>query len=259
MATGSLQINRDIILATRKQYLNSRRDGTPVEAILALAQMQRRPRPIFNTVQELDEILLIGQVSLTEKYDPVMTALRLERAGVDAVSFFTDHTIYSRDLDDLLMVTRGVRRLPVIFQNYVFDEYGVMAARGAGASSVVVYADILEPDMLRRVVSIAQRWKMSVAVQISSELHLEQLASLTPHAVCIGDSDEDELDDAFDKLEAFRAHIPPYCKVMLSHELRTLEEVEAAVDADVNAIFVTTQVFEADNGVGYMNQILGRE
>ena len=159
MATGSLKINRDIILATKRRDFVKRQDSTPTEAIMALAAMQQRPIPILNTVRDHNSSLLLGQISLEETYDPVLAALRFARASFDGVSFFTDHTIYNQDLDDLLMVVRGLRKTPVIYQNFIFDEYGVVAARAAGASAVVLYASVLAPDDLRKVVSAAQRWE----------------------------------------------------------------------------------------------------
>ena len=48
MATGSLQVNRDIILATKKQYLKQQMQTIPLDAVLALAQMQTRAMNFLN-------------------------------------------------------------------------------------------------------------------------------------------------------------------------------------------------------------------
>lgn len=256
MATGSLQINRDIIIATRKQYLLERKHVTPMDAIMALAAMQNRPPYILNTMSDRTKVTVIGQVRLRETYDPVLTSLRLVRDGADAISYFTDHTIYSKDLDDMLIITKGIRKYPLIFHNYVFDEYGVIAARASGAAALVGYASVLNKPTLRRVISMTQRYKMTTILQINSIAHLEYMHELSPHVVSVGDPESENLDKAIEMYKVFKPHIPPYCRTMLSNTLYTVEEVELAVKSGVDAVLVGEEVYATPAKIEKMRELV---
>jgi len=239
MGTGSLNVNRDIILATKRQYVKDRKRKTPIEAVLALAAMQRRPRTILNTITDGHEVAIIGQITRSETYDPVSTALQFAQAGVDSLAFFTDHSIYRHDMDDMLMVARGVKQFPIIAQNYIEDEYSVIAARAADASGLVLYSALLEPDTLRRVVSMTQRWKMTTILQVNEAGKADLIHQLSPHVVAFGDNLSKDIHKSLKLLEAYRDQVPFYTKVMLMNCLHKLADVEAAVDAGVEAIIVS--------------------
>ena len=259
MATGSLQVNRDIIVATRKQYLLERKHITPMDALMALAAMQSRPPYVLNMMTDRDKVTVIGQIRLKETYDPVLSALRYVRAGADAVSYFTDHTIYNQDLDDMLMISRGIRKYPVIFHNYVLDEYSVIAARSSGAAALVGYASILPVQKLRSVISMTQRYKMTAILQINSVAHLEYIYELSPHVISIGDPESENVENAIQMVAEFKPHIPFYCRTMLSNTLYTVEEVEMAVQAGVDAVIVSDEVYATPRKIEQMRKLVNFE
>lgn len=243
MTTSELKINRDILLATKTQHLAERRAKTPLEAVHAMATMQRRPRYILNTVVDAHaSVQLIGQITRLDTYDPVAMALRFVREGVDAVAFFTDNAAYQNDLDDLLMVAMGVKDTPVIYQNYIVNEYNVIEARASDASALVLYASALDPAMLRKTVSMTQRWKMTAIVQVNSEDEMRRAVELSPHAIAIGLSESDDIPHAIDKLRLLRPLLPYNTRSLLMNCLHTLDEVEAVVAEGVNAVIVSEDV-----------------
>ncbi|MCU0513021.1 MAG: hypothetical protein MUE40_10665 [Anaerolineae bacterium] len=256
MTTGSLHVNRDIILATKRHYLNERKHSTPLEAVLALAQMRQRPRNILNTMQDDGRITLIGQLTRTEIYDPVSTALTYVQEGVDALAFFTDHSIYPGDLDDMLLVARGLKDTPVIYQNYVIDEYSVISARAADASAVILYSSLLEAAMLRRVVGATQRWKMTALLQVEDESALATIRALSPHVVAYGDDLSGTFERSFNELRRLRPEIPPHTRVMFMHSLQTLDEVEAALSLRVHAIIVGDALLRQEKKAARLRQLI---
>src|SRR3990172_8133361 len=98
MTPEKLKLDREIVLKTKLEDLKARQARTPVQAVIALATMQQRPRPILSTVSGGHRVQLIGQIRRTETYDPVASALQYIRAGVDAISFYTDESQYQGDL-----------------------------------------------------------------------------------------------------------------------------------------------------------------
>lgn len=244
MATGSLQVNRDIILATKKQHLKQQMKYTPPDAVLALAQMQKRPCSLLNYSSDPGEITLIARISRHEVYDPVTSALHCLVHGADAISLFTDHSIYHNDLDDLLMLARAIPDVPVLFQNYSLTEYEVMAARASGASAVTLYSSLVDEAQLRRNVSTAQRWKMSTLIQVSNEDNLRSALALSPHAIAFGDNLSRNVASTVNDVLAIKDSLPPYIKICLMNTLHNIDELVTALKADVDAVIVTEDLLK---------------
>lgn len=240
MSTGSLQVNRDIILATRRQYLEKRRAHTPPEAALAMAQMQNRPRPVLDVVTDHERILLIAQIRRHQVYDPVTSALHCVVNGAQAVSIFTDHTLYEHDLDDMLMVSRGMRETPVIYQNYVLNNYAVTVARSSDASALFFYTTVLDPDTLRKTISLAQRWKMTIILQVASADALLLARDTSPHVIAVGDHTEHMFQKCVELAHLARTwdEVPSHTRLMFTRAAESLEELEQMLQAPIDAVMV---------------------
>ncbi|GAB4511226.1 MAG: hypothetical protein OHK0046_09030 [Anaerolineae bacterium] len=244
MATKEIDLNLEAIVTAKKQYLTTRQARIPRAAVIALAEMQTPPKPVLNIVTRGRHITLIGQIRQHETYDPVAAALRYARRGVDAVSMFTDSRVYTKGMDDLLLVSRGVRNTAVIAQDYVLDEYHVTEARAAGASSLVLYASVLEPDVLRRVTSLTQRWQMSTVIQVENEPQLKHAIKLSPHVLAVG------LDHTFDRerdlplLKRLKPLVPYHTKFMALGCIKTLYDVAQLIELGVDALIVDENLTE---------------
>lgn len=237
MSTDKLNIETSAIIAAKRGRLAQRQGKIPFSAVVALATMQKHANPILNFVTTRDEIALIGQIRHAEIYDPVAAALRYMRYGVSGISLFTDETIYSKGMDDLTLVARGISK-PLIAQDYILNEYHVAEARAAGASALVLYSSILDKADLRRVVSITQRWRMTSIVQVATEAELEYAAQLSPHVIAIGRSQVFDPAYDLDLLRRLRPLVPYNSRVMSLGCLQTLDDVEQALNFDAAAVIV---------------------
>jgi len=242
MATKELTPQLDVILAAKRQYLQERKAKTPIEAVRALASMQKRPQPVLSTVMQDAPVMLIGQIRyapesdrLSGGYDPVASAVKMVKNGVDAVALFTDETLYQGGLDDLVLVSRAVS-VPVISQDYVLDEYQVVEARAAGASALMLRASILEPSLLRTLVSATQRNRMTAIVEVRSSAEMETAFKLSPYVIGIHPRDFRSSENGSGW--RIRPASPPNIRLMVTQGLKTIDEVQAAVGMGVDAVLV---------------------
>jgi indole-3-glycerol phosphate synthase len=257
MATDNLVTDLEHILAAKRQYLAERRAKTPIAAVIALADMQSRPKPILNTVTNGAYVTLIGQITHSETYDPVAATLGFIREGVDAVALFTDQTIYRRSLDDLLLVSRGVN-IPVVAQDYILDEYHVVEARAAGASALVLSAAVLDQATLRKVVSATQRWRMTAIVQVATEEQLLMAQALSPHVIGVGELVGDA-QEAIDLLQELRPKITYNVRCMVITAMQTVEQVAALVEMGVDAVVASESLLTSRTELARLKGALGRE
>jgi len=241
MTLENLETDIETIIETKRKRLGVRQEKTGMPAMTALAVMKTledRPKPFMNTVtwDEDKDIQLIGQIRLARSYDPVGTALKYNRNGVDALSIFTDERVYSRGLEDLRILARGLNALPIIVQDYALNEFHVAEMRSAGASAVMAYTDILDRPELRRITSITMRWQMTALVQISTEADLEYVGQLSPHVVCVGQYLTFDRERDLPLLKALKPHIPYHSKLMPLGCIHKLDDAKAVLELGVDAI-----------------------
>jgi indole-3-glycerol phosphate synthase len=247
-------VSIEAIIAAKQQALAARKAKTPIEAIRALASMQKRPLPVLSTITNGTHMTLMGQVChplSSAAYDPVSAALRLLRSGIDALALFTDDAIYESGLSDLTLVARAVNA-PLITQDYVFDEYQVVEARAAGAAGVMLYANMLDIATVRMLVSAIQRNRMTAIVQVSDEDEIRHMLAISPQVIAL--HPEESLNAC--ALRRLRPQIPQHIRTWITNPLNSLEEVQAIAALHPDALLLSTSLLEQANAVALVREAL---
>ncbi len=241
MATRELIPHLDMIAAARRHYVSERKAQTPIEAVRALASMQKRPLPVLTAIptDEQTPITLVAQVRVAagDGHELESLAQRLAAAGADALALFTDHDLEPHGLDDLVMLTRTVN-LPVISQDVFVDEYQIVEARAAGASALVLRASTMDNNLLRTLVSTTQRNRMTAIVEVNNLEEVTYAQSLSPYVIAISRMDAWTGESSLIPTADLRAAISGNTRVILAESLATFEDVQAAVDLQVDAVIV---------------------
>ncbi|TME66267.1 MAG: indole-3-glycerol-phosphate synthase [Chloroflexi bacterium] len=76
----------------------------------------------------------------------------------------TEHRHWGGSLSDLVAI-RGAVDVPLLAKDVIVDAYQIYEARAAGADAVLLIAEALLDEELRRLVSIAKRLGMSALVE----------------------------------------------------------------------------------------------
>lgn len=255
MSTDELNVTPAVVTAVKQRRLAARQNSTPLQALVALATMQKPPRPVLNTVTGGEETALIGQIQQADIYDPVTTALRYVRDGLDAVALFTDADIYSRGMDDLTLLARGVN-CPIVYQDYVLSEYHVIESRAAGASAVVAYTSHLEYANLRRVVSATQRWRMTAILQIAEEAAVELANPLSPHVIAAGREVWFDATHDLDLLANLRGRIPRHTRLMPLGSISRMSDLAAVIEIGVDAVVIDSPLLQNAGQISHIRDLL---
>ncbi|HEV8669167.1 MAG TPA: indole-3-glycerol phosphate synthase TrpC [Candidatus Limnocylindria bacterium] len=96
--------------------------------------------------------------------DPAMLALAYEAAGATAVSVLTEPRHWGGSFEDLVAVSQAVR-IPVLCKDVIVDEYQIAQARAAGADAVLLIAEALSDEELRRFIARATTLGMGVLLE----------------------------------------------------------------------------------------------
>jgi len=258
MSTDNIEIDANTIIVAKRRRLAMRQDQVPANAVIALANMQKGSQSILTEVTDhTDPIKLIGRIRHEDIYDPVGQALRFTRYHTDAITLFTDNKIYSKGMEDLTFVSKGIHT-PLITQDYILNAYHVAEARAAGASGLVIYASLLDWAQLRDIVSNTMRWRMTAIVQVNSEQQLADAARLSPHVIAIGHGHDFDTEVDLDLYRHLHDYIPFNTRIMPMGCLHHIEDVEAIVDIGTDALIVSESLLQSPHAP-HLRHLLGRE
>lgn len=99
--------------------------------------------------------------------------LEYQEHGAAAVSILTDNK-YFGGYDEYISIAKeaGVK-IPILYKNFVIDEYQLFMARHAGASAVLLIAASLAKEQCKTLMHTARELGMEVLLEMHSEPELE--------------------------------------------------------------------------------------
>ena len=101
---------------------------------------------------------------LADDLDPAAQARQYVEAGARAVSVLTETRHWGGSLADLGAVRAAVS-VPILAKDVVIDAFQIYEARAAGADAVLLIAEALAEDELRRLVALCDRLGMCALVE----------------------------------------------------------------------------------------------
>ncbi len=107
-------------------------------------------------------------------FDPVAIARTYDTHGADCVSVLTDRPFFQGDLAYLTAIHEAVQ-LPVLRKEFIFDRYQLLEARVAGADAVLLIAEILPGDRLKRLFEEATEIGLHVLVELHDAEQLQRV------------------------------------------------------------------------------------
>jgi indole-3-glycerol phosphate synthase len=89
---------------------------------------------------------------------------RYTLSGAAAISVLAEPRFWGGSIDDVRMA-RAATHLPILFKDVIVDEYQIVEARAAGADAVLLIAEVLTDEELRRFQARATALQMGCLVE----------------------------------------------------------------------------------------------
>lgn len=116
---------------------------------------------------------------IKEEGDAAFIPLDYQRNGAAALSILADGKYFGGSPDFITKARKSGVTLPILFKEFVVDEYQLYLARLCGASAVLLIAAELSREDCRRLVDVARALDLEVLLEMHSEQELEY-AGLEP-------------------------------------------------------------------------------
>ena len=254
----------DKIVATKRQEIERAKREVP-EAQLRERLGEAPPaRDFFAALARQGPIRLIAEVKkaspskgvIRADFDPVAIARVYQEHGAACISVLTDAPYFQGSLEYLRQI-RATVDLPLLRKDFIVDPYQVLEARLAGADAVLLIAECLEDDALRRLLDAIVALGMTPLVELYEPENLPRVLGAGARLVGINNRNMRTFEVDLDHTLRLRREIPADRVVVGESGIRTRADVERLEAAGVQAMLVGESLMARDDVGAAVDELLG--
>ncbi|MBR4239462.1 MAG: indole-3-glycerol phosphate synthase TrpC [Prevotella sp.] len=228
-----------------------------------MLEEEGEPRPSMRSALLNSEVGIIAEFKrkspskgwIKEEGSASEIPLGYQQNGASAISILTDERYFGGN-DDFIRIARqsGVT-IPVLYKNFVIDEYQLFQARHCGASAALLIAADLRLDECKSLLSVAHELGLEVLLEMHSERELDY-AELEPDMYGINNRNLGTFITDVQNSFSLASKLPlEGCKVSESG-ISNPETVRALQLAGFNGFLIGENFMKTDNPGGSLSQFI---
>lgn len=235
----------DKIVATTRQTIDKDKAETSTEQLLHVIDSLPPTRDFYAALASGTEVRLIAEVKkaspsagiIREDFDPVAIAAAYEASGAACISVLTDQPYFQGSLDFLRNIRKHVN-LPLLRKDFIVDPYQLLQARAAGADCVLLIAECLPADELKRLHDQALELGLQTLIELYDVENLDPVLNTGTRLVGVNNRDLRTFKVDLHHTLRLRQQIPQDRLVVGESGITTAADVKLLGDGGVKAILV---------------------
>lgn len=194
---------------------------------------------------------------IREDFDPAAIAQAYETGGASCISVLTDAPFFQGSLSYLQEVRAAVD-LPILRKDFIVDRYQLLQARAAGADCILLIAECLSPDALKRLHEQAADLGLQTLIELFEPENLP--AVLATGTKLVGINNRDLRSFVTDLQHTLRLcpEIPADRLVVGESGIRSHEDLVRLKSGGVKAVLVGESLMRQSDIVQATRTLLGK-
>ncbi len=177
-------------------------------------------------------------------FDPVAIARRYAEHGAACISVLTDESYFQGHLDHLRAIYAAVR-LPLLRKDFILDRLQLLEARMAGASAVLLIAEILDNTALHTLLRQADDLSLQALVEIYEPQNLARVLDAGARLVGVNNRDLKTFEVRLEQTLDLAATMPKDVLLVSESGIRDGNDVSRLAAAGVRAVLVGETLMRA--------------
>ncbi len=174
------------IIAHKRQEVNENKELYPVKLLEKSPYFRAQPVSLEKYIMRQDLSGIIAEFKrkspskgiINEFADPATVCLEYMQSGASALSVITDSKYFGGSNKDLT-TARKFNYCPILRKDFIMDEYQVIEARSIGADAILLIAEVLTREELKRLSELAFSLQMEVLFEVHDKENIDKLPSGT--------------------------------------------------------------------------------
>ncbi len=176
-------------------------------------------------------------------FDPSAIARAYESAGAQAVSVLVDEKYFGGGEDIFREVCRATR-LPMLYKEFVVDEWQIWHAAALGASAVLLIAAALEKHRLEILIDTAGAAGLEVLFEVHNRSEMEIGIELGCPVIGINNRDLKTFSVSLDTTLELKNLAPADSLIISESGIKSKSDVRMLMQAGIDGILVGQQLLE---------------
>jgi indole-3-glycerol phosphate synthase len=255
----------DDIVARKKERLIKLKSKSIQAKLEKAATLASKPRDFTAALAQGGKPAVIAEIKkaspsageIRANFEVAEIAASYERSGAAAISVITEEDFFQGKLEYLTEVKRTVS-LPILCKDFIFDPVQVLAARAAGADSLLLIAAILEQTSLVELLAMARDLGMACLVEVHDEEEMVRVLETDARIIGINNRDLRTFRVSLDTTFKLRPNIPSDRLVVSESGIQEQANLHSLASAAVDAVLVGTSLMCAEDPGAKLRELLGR-
>ena len=184
-------------------------------------------------------------------------AASYERAGAAAISVITEEDFF-KGKPRYVEEARQAVSVPILCKDFIFDPVQVLAARAAGADSLLLIAAILEQGSLVELLAMARSFGMACLVEVHDEEEMVRVLETDARIIGINNRDLRTFQVSLDTTLRLRPRVPSDRLVVSESGIQQQEDLQSLAAVGVDAVLVGTSLMRAEDPGQKLGELMGR-
>jgi len=182
-------------------------------------------------------------------------------AGASVISVLTEPEWFKGSIDDLRAVRQALEGMPnrpaVLRKEFIFEEYQILAARLAGADTVLLIVKMLDEATLTRLYQYSQSLGMEPLVEVNTADEMTVAVKLGSKVIGVNNRNLTSFEVDLDTTNRLLDQVPKETIVCALSGISGPKDVEAYQKNGVGAVLVGEALMRARDTVQFIHELLG--
>lgn len=253
----------DQIVAHKRAEVAQARQARPPAELQRTAQA-RSPAPDFAGALRSAPMGLIAEVKrrspsagpIRDPFDARSIAQGYEAAGAQAISVLLDAEFFGGGEADFQAVREAVC-LPLLYKEFVVDEWQVWHAAALGASAVLLIAAVLGDEDLKRMVGLCREAGLQSLLEVHDEADLRRAAGLGADCIGVNNRDLRTFKVSIETTLRLRPLAPAGCLLISESGIHSAGDVTTLQSAGVGAVLVGEHLLRQPDVSAAVRDLMG--
>ena len=174
---------------------------------------------------------------IREPFDPAEIAQAYAKAGAQALSVLMDEKFFGGGEKDFRAVHRAVK-LPLLYKEFVIDEWQIWHARVMCASAVLLIAAILSDHALKRLLNACREARIEALVEVHGVEEAKRVVDAGAKLVGVNNRDLRTFHTSLDVTDKVAQVVPKSVFLVSESGIKTAEDVLRVHFAGAGAVLV---------------------
>lgn len=241
------------ILASRRHQLDRARSEVSLDQLERKAKTQS-PADFFAAISRPDRIAVIAEMKqmspsagvIRKRYEVEEIAESYEAGGAAALSVLTEETFFGGDISDL-STAHVSSALPILRKDFIFDPYQVVEAKAAGASAVLLIADMVPGSQLKELAACAFENGLATLVEVFNAGALKDALDTGSKIIGINTRNLRTLEMTPGRVATLCKEIPTDHVIVAESGIKTPDDMRRLKTLPVSAVLVGESLLKQDD------------